>query len=94
LTRAGENLLDSTGRLIRNVGGDVFQPHRDNVDPETIVFLDGTRTDNLEIAMRATWECINQIWVDAFYAYQNAKYVTAGTTSTNSLARLRVRMEL
>ncbi len=37
----GGNEYDPEGLLLRNVGGDLDQPHRDGVDPQPAPFLDG-----------------------------------------------------
>jgi hypothetical protein len=64
MSRKGKNVYDSSGNLIRNVGGDVFAPHRDT-DSETKIFLDGQRENGRRYQFLATYELINQVWLDA-----------------------------
>jgi hypothetical protein len=55
--RHGENIYDSNGNLIKNVGGDPFQTRRPN-DPSTVIFLDGNRQNILLLQLEAGYEII------------------------------------
>jgi hypothetical protein len=92
LQRMGENTVDSTGLLTQNVGGDAFQPHRDT-DPLTKKFLDGIRIDRRRIRLAATWEVVNQVWVEAWYIDQREKNLTAGTSIDESMYALHLKLE-
>ena len=92
LQRMGENVVDSTGVLLRNVGGDEFQPHRDT-DPLTKEFLDGIRVDRRRIRLAATWEVVNQIWLEAWYIHHEEKNLEAGSTVQESVYALHAKLE-
>ena len=91
--RKGENIVDSLGHLIRNVGGDVLQPHRDS-DPETKSFLDGMLLRTRRIELLATFEFINQMWFDAIFEFESIQNTSLDTWNDNNTLELRLRMEL
>jgi len=92
LERKGNNIVDEMGTLITNVGGDEFQPHRDS-DPETRTFLDGNLVKTRRIQLRASWQCVNQIWLEGAFQLESAETVSTGERDENSQAVLHVKME-
>ncbi len=90
--RQGENIVDSTGQLVKNVGGDILQPHRD-ADPLYKEFLDGDLVKTTRCEFRGTYEFINQWWFDVQYAFESTNNVNAGATSTLHTLIGRVRLE-
>jgi hypothetical protein len=92
LERSGENVYDSTGTLIRNVGGDFEQPHRPS-DPIDRVFLDGDLMKQTTVEARVSWEAIHQIWLEGWYLYERAEDVSLGLKDRNSTWGIRVRTE-
>jgi hypothetical protein len=92
-SRKGENVVDSTGRLLRNVGGDILQPHRES-DPATRTFLDGTRVTTRIAGFRASWELRPHLWLEAGYTGEFVKRSTPGNTASNHTLVLSVRTEL
>ena len=90
--RKGENVVDSTGQLITNVGGDPLQPHRDS-DPLRTTFLAGNlvRTRNLQLML--TWEMVNQLWLDVSYRFDSTEQVVPEQWNENHTMDARVRME-
>jgi len=93
LERKGLNVTDSTGRLLRNVGGDVFDPHRDS-DPELKSFLDGTLVKTRRVLLLATWECVNQFWIEGRFEFDSSEWPATGYRDENSLWTLHLRWEL
>lgn len=95
--RRGENyfVTDSTGRQqLVNVGGDVFQGHRDRLDPLNAEFLAGHLFKNRTISFLATFEFINQMWLEGWLEHDWEENVAAGTSSSNTMFGMRIRAEL
>ncbi len=93
LTRKGENVYDAQGRLVKNVGGDVFQGHR-AVDPLDAVFLDGNLVKSRTVEFYVTYEFINQMWLEGWFHSESIQHVADGTTTKNSTGGIRLRAEL
>ena len=91
--RKGENVVDDQGHLLRNVGGDVLQPHRDS-DPETKKFLDGILLRTRRIQLLGTYEFINQMWFDVNFEFESIENTSLDTWDDNNTLELRLRMEL
>jgi hypothetical protein len=68
IIRSGENIYDSTGGLIKNVGGDFLQPFRngDNLYKE---FLGGYRHKRIVGQCYLTYELMNEIFLDFRYEW-------------------------
>lgn len=95
-TRRGENyfVTDSTGRqVLVNVGGDVFQGHR-SIDPINAEFLAGHLYRNRTVSFLATYEFINQMWLDGWFEHDSEENVNAGTSIRNTTIGVRIRAEL
>jgi hypothetical protein len=92
--RHGANPVDSTGRVLANVGGDVFFPHRDGVDAETKEFLAGTRFRNRTMEISVLWEIINQCWLEAGYHFDSLEEAVTERRSENHQLSLHLRLEL
>jgi hypothetical protein len=93
ISRKGENVVDASGALIRNVGGDILQPHRDT-DPERRTFLDGVLVKNQAVDFQVSWEPTNQLWVEALYRGEfEERPDLPGTVSTHTVI-FRVHTEL
>lgn len=82
--RRGENVYDDEGTLIKNVGGDIKTPYRENIDPETAVFLDGIRIDTHILRAGIRYEPIRDFTFELSYNYRYDDNITAGTTETES----------
>ena len=92
-TRMGENEVDSTGHLIRNVGGDILQPHRDS-DPATRTFLDGILVRTQSVHVRASWEVLQQVWVEGEYRGEFVRRDGPSGTLSEHTIIVSVRTEL
>lgn len=91
--RHGRNVYDGAGNLIRNVGGNVFQPHRPN-DPLEAPFLDGILVRSRQIQFLATYEIVNQIWLDGWLQFDAEEDTSTGVRTTETTGGLRLRAEL
>lgn len=91
--RKGDNVFDSLGTILRNVGGDALMPHR-TTDPQTKTFLDGVRTNSRRFEFLATYEFINQMWLDFRYEFDELDNKTNGGREQNHQIGFRVRTEL
>jgi hypothetical protein len=92
LVRKGENITDSTGHLLKNVGGDFLQGHRP-ADPVERTFLDGNLIKTRKVECIATYEIRNQIWLDAWYQYVSIKNIGTNVSDINNTYGGRIRME-
>jgi hypothetical protein len=92
LMRRGENYLDVNGNFI-NVGGDVFLGHRPN-DALNVTFLDGMLFKSSTIQVNATYEIVNQIWVDGWFLAESEENVATKKTVKDTTFGARLRIEL
>ena len=77
--RSGENVYDSTGTLIKNVGGDIFVTHGYNPENDNAYFLDGIRINNNIFAVDLRIEPIRGFIFDLIYKYNYENNITHGT---------------
>jgi len=68
IQRNGENVNSSSGVLLRNVGGDFLQPHRDS-DSTIVEFLDGNLVRTFALQAQVSYQIVRQIFVDARYMF-------------------------
>ena len=94
LERHGMNIVDSTGKVIRNVGGDVLFPFREGVDPERKEFLSGTKIRNRRLEISALWEIINQCWFEVRYKFDSMEEAVTTQRVENHQISMHLRMEL
>jgi len=92
LERRGENVVDATGVLIRNVGGDFLQPHR-ATDSPTKKFLDGIVFNTTRVRFTGSWEAAHQLWVEGVYEFTREKNRATAASTTDHLFGCSVRME-
>jgi hypothetical protein len=92
-TRSGKNILSPQGVLVRNVGGDVFQPYRYNVDDTHPSFLDGVRFDYDYVSAGFHLEPWREIFFDIIYTFTQEKNITAGSKSNLSYMVLKLTIE-
>lgn len=92
--RHGANLIDAD-TLLRNVGGDVLQGHRDT-DAETALFLDGVRQDAWSLRARADWEPVTNIFLAGTVELRRSTVTPPGGTEQRGddlFAQLQLRLE-
>jgi hypothetical protein len=92
LMRKGLNVVDSTGQVVRNVGGDVFAPHRET-DPATRTFLDGTLVRTRTIQLGGVWEVVNQCWIGLQYLFESTEQQTGGARNENGTVIAHLKLE-
>jgi hypothetical protein len=85
--------LSPNGVLVKNVGGDVFQPYRYNVDDTHATFLDGVRIDYDYISAGLHIEPWREIFFDLIYTFNREKNLSTGTTNNLSYMVLKLSME-
>lgn len=91
--RAGNNIVSENGTLIKNVGGDVFQPYRYDVDPIDAPFLDGNRVNTTEIIANLKIEPFRDIIFDISYNYIFSDHVTEKFSNNLSYAQLVMKLQ-
>jgi hypothetical protein len=91
--RKGQNVYDSTGALIQNVGGDFMIPHRDT-DPVTKSFLAGNLLETSRIQLVVTYEIMNQMWLDGILEYERREDSAHPIRDENTTFIVRLRTEL
>ncbi|MGB9912641.1 MAG: hypothetical protein ACPLRO_04665, partial [Candidatus Kapaibacteriota bacterium] len=67
--RHGDNVTDSTGKIIRNVGGD-FNVNHSATDNYRVKFLDGIRNDLFTISLSAGIEIIRNFNLQFSFEYR------------------------
>jgi len=90
--RKGENVLGASGQVIKNVGSDVFLPHRDG-DPETKVWLDGTLYKWRTVDLRVAWEIVHQIWLEGRGLFESIQNTATGVQDKNTTAIFHISAE-
>lgn len=92
-TRKGENEYDEFGNLIKNVGGDVFVPYTEGVDPDDAPFLDGIRINREDILLTLQTEPIRNFKFEVFYNYHLKNYLSESKKSDRSFIGLKFNLD-
>ncbi|MDH4069992.1 MAG: capsule assembly Wzi family protein [Ignavibacteria bacterium] len=92
LERSGENVYDTAGNLVKNVGGDHRQPHRPT-DPVDRVFLDGNRVNGTVVQGYISWEAVHQLWIEGGYLLEDWDRIDQGTYERNHTWELKAKLE-
>lgn len=72
--RSGENSYDSSGVLIKNVGGDFLQPLRAGIDTPPTRFLDGILHKKMKWQIIINYEMLNEVFCEFRYDWSSTKY--------------------
>jgi hypothetical protein len=91
--RKGHNIVDANGKLVRNVGGDVYQVHREGIDSDVAIFLDGERIDTDYALINLRVEPLRDFIFNINYIYRIDNNITKGTKSDFSYAYVRMNIE-
>ncbi len=75
-TRSGENVVDSSGDLIKNVGGDSKVPHRMDIDSNEAYFLDGIKINKSNFKLLVRYEPLRNIIFDFIVNYSNQNNIS------------------
>lgn len=87
--RHGDNIVVN-GDVIRNVGGDVLQGHRDT-DSEEVTFLDGILTKRHAVQLRVSYEFVTDFILTGLYEYRRT--LTPSSTLTDHFASVQLQVE-
>ncbi len=91
--RSGENVIDENGNLALNVGGNLFQEKRENVDEDFIKFLAGERIDNSIFSVLLKIEPIRDLIFDIVYVNDKAENITNGISENTSYGYIKMNIE-
>lgn len=78
IQRSGENSYDSSGYLIKNVGGNFLQPLRDGLDTPPTKFLDGMLHKKLRWQFFINYEIINEVFCEFRYDWNSTDFKDTG----------------
>ncbi len=92
--RHGENIYDSQGALSFNAGGDAFVPHRTNIDPVRIEFLDGERINTNIFTIGFRFEPVRQFIFDLVLVEVMKKNITHDISDNSGYAYLKMMFEM
>jgi Capsule assembly protein Wzi len=87
--RKGENIYDSNGALVTNVGGNVYDPFIPDVDSDHAYFLDGIRINEDLFKFNISYEPLKNYIFDLNYVYDINDNLTNGNKSDLSYAYVR-----
>ena len=90
--RRGENVYDTSGTLIKNVGGDIDISHKADPENETAIFLDGIRINNYILGINLRLEPLRDYVFEVTYNYNYEKNLTLNTTNTQSYLALKFQL--
>jgi hypothetical protein len=90
--RSGENVYDTSGTLIKNVGGDIEISRGETTESETAIFLDGIRINNNVFNFGLRVEPIRDFIFEILYSYDYEENTTLGTSNTTSYAQLKFQL--
>jgi hypothetical protein len=87
--RKGENVYNSKGELVRNVGGSVYDSFVGDRDDDQAYFLDGVRVNDYNVRFNFIYEPLLNYTFDINYVYNISKNVTFGNNTDQSYAYVR-----
>jgi hypothetical protein len=90
--RRGENVYDTSGTLIKNVGGDIDISHGPVPENETAIFLDGIRINNNIFTAAVRVEPFRDFIFHLTYQYDYEENLTLGTNSNLSYGVIRFQL--
>ncbi len=90
--RSGENVYDTSGTLIKNVGGDIDISYGDFPASETAIFLDGIRINNNVFNFGLRVEPIRDFIFEILYSYDYEENITLGTSKTTNYGQLKFQI--
>lgn len=90
--RKGENIYNSKGELVRNVGGSVYDSFVGDRDDDEAYFLDGIRVNDYNIRFNFIYEPLLNYTFDLNYVYNISKNLTYGNNTDQSYAYIRFNL--
>ena len=91
--RAGENLLDEDGNIIKNVGGDIFTPYRFDIDSKEAKFLDGERINTHNVTLNFRFEPLTNFIFDLFYIYNKENNISENSSINRNFAYMKLSID-
>lgn len=92
IQREGDNIYKAD-TLVQNVGGDFLQPHRSKKDSDMKEFLGGNLVRTYRLQAFATYEIVNEIFLDLRYEMMRRKDTLADTQTTDHDFGFSVRID-
>ena len=90
--RKGENVYNSEGELVRNVGGSVYDSFVGERDDDQSYFLDGVRVNDYNVRFNFMYEPLLNYTFDLNYVYNISRNLTYGNNTDQSYAYLRFNL--
>ena len=90
--RKGENVYNSEGELVRNVGGSVYDSFVAGTDSDVAYFLDGVRVNDYSVRLNVVYEPLLNYTFDFNYIYNISKNLTYGNNIDRSYAYVRFNL--
>lgn len=87
--RKGENIYNSEGELVTNVGGNVYDPFRAGVDSNESYFLDGVRVNDQLVRFNVSYEPVKRYVFDFNFEYDITENLTYGGKDDSSYGYIR-----
>ncbi|MFZ1321381.1 MAG: hypothetical protein WAT71_07480 [Ignavibacteria bacterium] len=88
-TRKGENVYNSNGDVVINVGGSVYDTFVAGRDSDIAYFLDGIRVNDYSVRFNLVYEPLLNYTFDLNYVYNISKNLTDGNNIDQSFAFVR-----
>ena len=90
--RKGENVYNSKGELVKNVGGSVYDSFVWDRDDDQAYFLDGVRINDYNVRFNFIYEPLLNYTFDVNYVYNISKNITYGSITDQSYAYIRFNL--
>lgn len=90
--RKGENVYNSKGELVKNVGGSVYDSFVWERDDDQAYFLDGVRINDYNVRFNFVYEPLLNYTFDVNYVYNISKNITYGSNTDQSYAYIRFNL--
>lgn len=87
--RKGENIYNSNGELLTNVGGNVYDSFREGIDSDESYFLDGIRVNEDNVLFNVSYEPLKDYIFDLNYTYDISNNLTYGSKTDLSYAYIK-----
>ncbi len=91
IQRAGENILDSQGRVIYEAGGNILSGTNYRQHPNT--FLQGNRVNRSIISLQLVWQFLWQYYVELNYFLRSFNYTSENRRLSDSIVWTTLRLD-
>ncbi len=93
LSRHGDNIMDASGNLVRNVGGNALYGHR-AFDADDVSFLDGILTKTYFFRVTSVYEIFNEFFLVLKYQFRRQENVSFGRTFDDHSLFIQLRFDV